>query len=123
MRIKIALLGAGNIGGTLAHLIGLKELGDVVLIDVVPGVSQGKALDLIQSSTIESFDVNIQGSTDYAAIKKSDVVILAVPHKELISKGWEFILNLLTPSGGIVFDVKGVLNRDKKPKNIKLYRL
>ena len=76
MRKKIALLGAGNIGGTLAHLIGLKELGDVVLIDVVPGVSQGKALDLVQSSTIESFDANIQGSTDYATLKKSDVVIV-----------------------------------------------
>ncbi len=76
MRKKIALLGAGNIGGTLAHLIGLKELGDVVLIDIVPGVSRGKALDLIQSSTIESFDANFQGSTNYAALKNSDVVIV-----------------------------------------------
>ena len=69
MRKKIALIGAGNIGGTLAHLIGLKELGDVVLIDEVAGVSQGKALDLVQSSTIESFDANIQGSTNYTEIK------------------------------------------------------
>ena len=76
MRKKIALVGAGNIGGTLAHLIGLKELGDVVLIDVVAGISQGKALDLIQSSTIESFDVNIQGSISYAAMKNADVVIV-----------------------------------------------
>ena len=76
MRKKIALIGAGNIGGTLAHLIGLKELGDVVLIDVVTGVPQGKALDLIQSSTIDSYDMNIQGSTNYAAIKNSDVVIV-----------------------------------------------
>ncbi len=76
MRKKIALVGAGNIGGTLAHLIGLKELGDIVLIDVVSGIPQGKALDLIQSSTIESFDANIQGSTNYRAIKNSDVVIV-----------------------------------------------
>ena len=76
MRKKIALVGAGNIGGTLAHLIGLKELGDVVLIDVVSGIPQGKALDLIQSSAIESFDANIQGSTNYASIKNSDVVIV-----------------------------------------------
>ena len=76
MRKKIALVGAGNIGGTLAHLIGLKELGDVVLIDVSSGVPQGKALDLVQSSTIESFDVNIQGSTNYTNIKNSDVVIV-----------------------------------------------
>ena len=76
MRKKIALVGAGNIGGTLAHLIGLKELGDIVLIDVVSGIPQGKALDLIQSSTIESFDANIQGSINYRAIKNSDVVIV-----------------------------------------------
>ena len=76
MRKKIALVGAGNIGGTLAHLIGLKELGDVVLIDVIAGVPQGKALDLIQSSTIESFDANIQGSTSYVAMKNADVVIV-----------------------------------------------
>ena len=76
MRKKIALMGAGNIGGTLAHLIGLKELGDVVLIDVVAGVPHGKSLDIVQSSAIESFDANIQGSTSYAAIKNSDIVIV-----------------------------------------------
>ena len=56
MRKKIALVGAGNIGGTLAHLIGLKELGDVVLIDIADGMTKGKALDLAQSSPIESFN-------------------------------------------------------------------
>jgi len=76
MRKKIALVGAGNIGGTLAHLIGLKELGDVVLIDVADGVPQGKALDLIQSSTIEYFDAQIQGSTNYKLIKNAEVVIV-----------------------------------------------
>ena len=76
MRKKIALVGAGNIGGTLAHLIGLKELGDVVLIDVADGMPQGKALDLAQSSTIESFNSHISGSTNYKDIKNSDVVIV-----------------------------------------------
>ena len=76
MRKKIALVGAGNIGGTLAHLIGLKELGDVVLIDVADGMPQGKALDLAQSSTIESFNSHMSGSTNYKDIKNSDVVIV-----------------------------------------------
>jgi malate dehydrogenase len=76
MRKKIALVGAGNIGGTLAHLIGLKELGDVVLIDIADGMPQGKALDLVQSSTIESFNSNIKGSTNYKDIKDADVVIV-----------------------------------------------
>ena len=76
MRKKIALIGAGNIGGTLAHLIGLKELGDIVLFDVADGMPQGKALDLVQSSTIESFNSNIRGSTNYKDIKNSDIVIV-----------------------------------------------
>ena len=75
-RRKIALIGAGNIGGTLAHLIGLKELGDVVLFDVVEGVPQGKSLDLIQSSAIEGFDADMVGANDYAALKGADVVIV-----------------------------------------------
>ena len=62
MRKKIALIGAGNIGGTLAHLIGLKELGDVALIDVAEGIPQGKALDLAQSSSIELFDCELSSS-------------------------------------------------------------
>ena len=74
-RKKIALVGAGNIGGTLALLIGLKELGDVVLFDVVDGVPQGKGLDIAQGSTIESFDAKFVGSNDYAAIAGADVVI------------------------------------------------
>ena len=76
MRKKIALVGAGNIGGTLAHLIGLKELGNIVLFDVADGIPQGKALDLAQSSTIESFNSNIKGSTNYKDIKDADVVIV-----------------------------------------------
>ena len=76
MRKKIALIGAGNIGGTLAHLIGLKELGDVVLVDIAKGIPQGKALDLAQSSAIESFNVDIKGSNNYKDIKGADVVIV-----------------------------------------------
>ena len=76
MRKKIALVGAGNIGGTLAHVVGLKELGDVVLFDVAEGIPQGKALDLVQSSSVESFHSKITGSTKYKAIKGSDVVIV-----------------------------------------------
>src|SRR5882724_1532810 len=75
-RKKIALVGSGNIGGTLALLIGLKQLGDVVLFDVVDGVPQGKALDIAQASPIEDFDAAINGGTDYAAIAGADVVIV-----------------------------------------------
>ena len=75
-RKKIALVGAGNIGGTLAHLIGLKELGDVVLFDIVKGIPQGKGLDLAQSSPIEDFDSRIRGANSYAALRGADVVIV-----------------------------------------------
>lgn len=75
-RNKIALIGAGNIGGTLAHLVGLKELGDVVLFDVFSGVAAGKALDLMQSGAPEGFDALMTGGSDYAAIKGADVVIV-----------------------------------------------
>jgi len=75
-RNKIALIGAGNIGGTLAHLAGLKELGDVVLFDVVQGMPQGKALDLAESAPIEGFNANLKGANSYAAIRGSDVVIV-----------------------------------------------
>ncbi|NIJ06782.1 malate dehydrogenase [Sphingomonas vulcanisoli] len=75
-RKKIALIGAGNIGGTLAHLAALKELGDVVLFDVVEGVPQGKALDLSQCGPVERFDAKITGTNDYADIQGSDVIIV-----------------------------------------------
>ena len=76
MRKKIALIGAGNIGGTLAHLIGLKGLGDIVLVDIADGIPQGKALDIVQSSTIESFNASIRGSSNYKDIKNANVVIV-----------------------------------------------
>lgn len=75
-RNKIALIGAGNIGGTLAHLAGLKELGDVVLFDVVKDMPQGKALDLSQSAPVERFNASIKGANSYSAIKGADVVIV-----------------------------------------------
>ena len=75
-RNKIALIGAGNIGGTLAHMIGLKELGDVVLFDVFGGVAAGKALDIMQSGPVDGFDSAMTGGSDYAAIAGSDVVIV-----------------------------------------------
>lgn len=75
-RNKIALIGAGNIGGTLAHLAGLKELGDVVLFDVFGGVAAGKALDIMQSGPVEGFDAMMTGGSDYSAIKGADVVIV-----------------------------------------------
>ena len=75
-RNKIALIGAGNIGGTLAHLIGLKELGDVVLFDVFGGVAAGKALDIMQSGPVDGFDALMTGGSDYSAIKGADVVIV-----------------------------------------------
>src|SRR3546814_20919344 len=75
-RKKIALIGAGNIGGTLAHLAASKELGDVVLFDVVEGVPQGKALDLAQCGPVEGFDSNLKGTNDYADIDGADVIIV-----------------------------------------------
>jgi malate dehydrogenase len=75
-RPKIALIGAGNIGGTLAYLVGLKELGDVVLFDVIDGVPEGKALDIAESAPVEDFDSTMVGSNDYAAIKGADVIIV-----------------------------------------------
>ena len=102
MRKKIALIGAGNIGGTLAHLIGLKELGDVVLIDVAEGMPQGKALDLAQSSAIESFNAKIQGSTNYKEMKNADVVIVTAGFQRrpgmtrdyLVEKNSSFVLQV-----------------------------
>jgi malate dehydrogenase len=75
-RNKIALIGAGQIGGTLAHLVGLKQLGDVVLFDIAEGVPQGKALDLAQSSTVDMFDTKFTGVNSYEAIEGADVCIV-----------------------------------------------
>lgn len=75
-RNKIALIGSGMIGGTLAHLAGLKELGDVVLFDIAEGTPQGKGLDIAESSPVDGFDAKFTGANDYAAIEGADVVIV-----------------------------------------------
>ena len=87
-RAKIGLVGAGMIGGTLAHLVGLKELGDVVLVDIAEGIPQGKGLDMAESAPVEMFDCNYTGSNDYAALKDSDVIIVTagVPRKPGMSR-------------------------------------
>lgn len=87
-RKKIALIGAGNIGGTLAHLSLIKQLGDVVLFDIAPGMPQGKALDLLQTCPIEGVDFKVRGTNDYKDLEHSDVVIVTagVPRKPGMSR-------------------------------------
>ena len=87
-RNKVALIGAGMIGGTLAHLAGLKQLGDVVLFDIMDGMPSGKALDIAQSSPVEGFDSNLRGTSDYADIAGADVCIVTagVPRKPGMSR-------------------------------------
>ncbi|MGV7031771.1 malate dehydrogenase [Methylobacterium symbioticum] len=87
-RSKIALIGAGQIGGTLAHLAGLKELGDVVLFDIADGVPQGKGLDIAESAPVDGFDAKFSGASDYAAIEGADVIIVTagVPRKPGMSR-------------------------------------
>ncbi len=87
-RTKIALIGAGMIGGTLAHLIGLKELGDVVLFDVAEGMPAGKALDIVQGGAVEGFDSAMKGTNSYADIEGADVIIVTagVPRKPGMSR-------------------------------------
>src|SRR4249919_4379929 len=87
-RKKIALIGAGMIGGTLAHLIGLKELGDVILFDIVEGVPGGKGLDIAQAGAVEGFDSKIKPASTYAEIEGADVIIITagVPRKPGMSR-------------------------------------
>jgi malate dehydrogenase len=87
-RNKLALVGAGHVGGTIALLAGLKELGDITLVDVIEGVPQGKGLDIVQGSTIEGYDAVIKGSNDYADIAGADVVIVTagIPRKPGMSR-------------------------------------
>ncbi|MGZ5862536.1 MAG: malate dehydrogenase [Methyloceanibacter sp.] len=95
-RNRIALIGAGQIGGTLAHLAGIRELGDVVLSDVVDGIPQGKALDLSQAAPIEGFKPTFKGVNEYAEIKDADVVIVTagVPRKPGMSRDDLIEINL-----------------------------
>jgi malate dehydrogenase len=87
-RKKIALIGGGQIGGTLAHLVALKELGDVVMFDIAEGLPQGKTLDLSQAGPIDGFNARLKGTNDYADIKGADVVIVTagVPRKPGMSR-------------------------------------
>lgn len=95
-RNKIALIGGGQIGGTLAHLAGLKELADVVIFDIVKGIPQGKALDLAEAAPVSSYNVDLKGSNNYSAIKDSDVVIVTagVPRKPGMSRDDLLSINL-----------------------------
>jgi malate dehydrogenase len=88
MRKKVSIVGAGNVGATAAHWIAAKELADVVLIDVVEGIPQGKALDLLEAMPIEKRDVNVIGSNDYAATANSDIVVITagIPRKPGMSR-------------------------------------
>ncbi len=88
MKKKITLIGAGQIGGTLAHLIALKDLGDVVLFDIAEGIAKGKALDIAQSSPVEGFNFNISGTSNYEDTKNSDVIIITagIPRKPGMSR-------------------------------------
>ena len=87
-RPKIALIGAGQIGGTLAHLIALKEIGDIVLFDIAEGIPHGKALDIAQSTSVDGLDINLSGANDYSKIKDADVCIITagVPRKPGMSR-------------------------------------
>jgi len=95
-RTKIALIGAGQIGGTLAHLIGLKELGDVVLFDIAEGIPQGKALDIAQSSPVEGFDARYVGANSYDALDGAEVCVVTagVPRKPGMSRDDLLSINL-----------------------------
>ena len=101
-RRKITLIGAGQIGGTLAHLASLKELGDVVLFDIQEGMPAGKALDLAQSSPVDGFNASLSGTSDYASIEGADVVIVTagVPRKPGMSRD-----DLININAGVIKSV------------------
>jgi len=102
MRPKLSIIGAGMVGAQAAYLAAIKELGDIVLVDVVEGVPQGKGLDLLEAAPLLGSDVNVMGSNDYAAIKDSDVVIVTagVPRKPGMSRD-----DLLSINAKIVSDI------------------
>ena len=87
-RPKISIIGAGNVGATTAHWIASKELGDVVLLDVIEGMPQGKGLDLLEAAPVEGFDVDIKGTNNYEDTKNSDIVVITsgVPRKPGMSR-------------------------------------
>lgn len=101
-RAKITVIGAGNVGATTAHICANKQLGDIVLVDIVEGVPQGKALDMFESSPVDRFDSRITGAQDYAATKGSDVVVITagIPRKPGMSRD-----DLIATNAKIVGDV------------------
>ena len=107
MRKKIGLIGAGNIGGTLAHLCALRNYGDIVLFDIAKGVPQGKALDLAQCASIEGYDLNITGTNNYKDIADSDVIIVTagVPRKPGMSRD-----DLIEINAGVMKSVGKAIN-------------
>jgi malate dehydrogenase len=107
-RNRIALVGAGQIGGTLAHLAGIRELGEIVLFDVVDGVPQGKALDLSQSAPVEGYVPKFKGTNEYAELKDSDVVIVTagIPRKPGMSRD-----DLISTNAGVVKSVAENIKR------------
>ena len=104
MRKKVTIVGSGNVGATAAHWIACKELADVVLIDIVEGVPQGKALDLLQAMPVEESDSTIMGTNDYGATEKSEIVVITagIPRKPGMSRD-----DLLNTDGKIINDVVG----------------
>ncbi len=96
MKKKITLIGAGQIGGTLAHLIALKELGDIVLFDVAVGIAKGKALDIAQSSPVNKFNIDLIGTDNYEDTKNSDVIIITagIPRKPGMTRDDLLSINL-----------------------------
>ena len=108
MRKKVSIVGAGNVGATAAHWITAKELADVVLIDVVEGVPQGKALDLLEAMPIEERDVHITGANDYADTANSDIVIITagIPRKpgmsrdDLLHTNYKIMSDVVLEGGG-----------------------
>src|SRR5581483_2923514 len=104
MRKKVSIVGAGNVGATAAHWIAAKELADVVLVDVVEGIPQGKALDLLEAMPIEKRDVNVTGANDYADTANSDIVVITagIPRKPGMSRD-----DLLHTNYKIMSDVVG----------------
>ena len=101
-RPKISIIGAGATGATTAHWCAIKELGDIVLVDVVEGLAEGKALDLAQAAPLERFDVRIVGTQDFAATADSDVVVITAgsPRKPGMSRA-----DLVNVNAGIVRSV------------------
>ena len=125
MKKKITLIGAGQIGGTLAHLIAIKELADVVLFDVAAGIAKGKALDIAQSSPVEGFNVNLFGTDNYEDTKNSDVIIVTagVPRKPGMTRDDLLGINLkiINIDSSFFINKKELFSFDNNNSDYQLY--